>query len=109
MPSSARRAIADEENEILIGAVSAWEIATKNRLGKLPWAATVVEDVGRAIAAQDFRELPITVNDAARAGSLPGAHRDPFDRMLIAQALSANLSVVSNDLVFDHYGVHRLW
>ena len=109
MPSSSRRAISDEENEILVSAASAWEIATKHRLGKLPGAGTVADDVGRAIAAQDFRELPITVNDAARAGSLPGAHRDPFDRMLIAQALSANLSVVSNDLVFDHYGVHRLW
>ena len=109
LPPTARRAIANEENEILVSAASAWEIATKHRLGKLPGAGTIALDVGRVIAAQDFRELPITVNDAARAGSLPGAHRDPFDRMLIAQSLSANLSVVSNDPVFDHYGVHRLW
>ena len=108
-PPTARRVIADEENEILVSAASAWEIATKHRLGKLPGAGTVALDVGRAIAAQDFRELPVTVNDATRAGTLPGADRDPFDRMLIAQALSANLLLVSNEPVFDHYGVHRLW
>ena len=109
LPPTARRAIADEENEILVSADSTWEIATKHRLGKIPGAGTVAVDVSGAIAAQDFLELPITVNDAARAGSLPGAHRDPFDRMFIAQALSANLHLVSNDLVFDHFGVHRLW
>ena len=109
LPATARQAIADEENEILVSAASAWEIATKHRLGKLPDVGTLAVDFSGVIAAQDFRELPITVSDAARAGSLPGAHRDPFDRMLISQALSANVILVSNEPVFDHYGVLRLW
>ena len=66
-------------------------------------------DVPGAIADQDFEELPITVADAARAGALPGPHRDPFDRMLIAQALSRDLVLISNDAAFDRYPVRRLW
>ncbi len=66
-------------------------------------------DVGLTIAEQGFEELPISVADAERAGRLPGPHRDPFDRMLIAQAQSHNLVVVSIDAAFDAYGVVRLW
>ena len=91
MSQSARRAIGDEENDVLISAASAWEITTKHRLGKLPEAGDISVDVGGEIARQGFEEMPITVEEAARAGSLPGPHRDPFDRLLIAQALSRNL------------------
>ena len=69
----------------------------------------IAADVAGAIAQQGFAELPITVADAARAGALPGPHRDPFDRMLIAQALAHNLVFVSNESRFDGYGVRRLW
>ena len=106
---TARRAISDESNVKLVSAASAWEITTKHRLGKLPVAEEFVADIGAAIAGEGFEELPITVSDAARAGSLPGPHRDPFDRMIIAQALSGNLTLVSIESVFDQYGVHRLW
>ena len=106
---SVRRAIADEENDVLISAASAWEIATKHRLGKLPSAEVLALDISGAIASQDFAELPITVEDAARAGALPGPHRDPFDRMLIAQTLSRNLLLISIEPIFDRYGVRRLW
>ena len=109
LPQSARRAIVDEANEKLVSAASAWEITTKHRLGKLPSAEAVSLDVAGAIASQGFDELAITVDDAARAGSLPGLHRDPFDRMLIAQALVGNLVLVSNEPLFDQYGVRRLW
>ncbi len=109
LPQSARRAIVDEANEKLVSAASAWEITTKHRLGKLPSAEAVSLDVAGAIASQGFDELAITVDDAARAGSLPGLHRDPFDRMLIAQALVSNLVLVSNEPLFDQYGVRRLW
>ena len=102
-------AIADETNEVLISAASAWEITTKHRLGKLPGTDLIAADVAGAIADQDFRELAITVDDAARAGWLPGPLRDPFDRMLIAQALARNLVLISNESLFDQYGVHRLW
>jgi len=105
----ARQAIADDDNDVLISAASAWEIATKYRLGKLPSARELALDIGGAIAAQNFEELPISVEDAVRAGSLPGPHRDPFDRMLIAQALAHSLLFVSNESLFDRYGVRRLW
>ena len=109
MSLPARRAIADETNDVLISAVTAWEIATKHRIGKLPDAEALTLDITGAIAGQNFVELPITVEDVARAGALPGPHRDPFDRMLIAQALARNLVLISNESLFDRYGVHRLW
>lgn len=94
---------------MLISAASAWEITTKYRLGKLPSARRVAEDIGAVIASQNFRELAITVDDAGRAGALPGPLRDPFDRMLIAQALARNLVIASIESVFESYGVRRLW
>ena len=109
MSSPARQAVDNDDNEVLVSAASAWEITTKHRLGKLPGADLIAADVAGAIADQDFEELPITVEEAARAGALPGLHRDPFDRMLIAQALSRNLVLISNESTFDRYGIRRLW
>ncbi len=106
---TAKRQIADEANDILVSAASAWEITTKHRIGKLPEAEELALDVTGSIADQGFEKLAITVEDAERAGRLPGAHRDPFDRVLIAQALARNLTIVSIDQVFDGYGVGRLW
>ena len=105
----ARQAIANAENDVLVSAASAWEIATKYRLGKLPSVAALALDVPGAIASQGFAELPITVPDAVRAGALPVLHRDPFDRMLIAQAQARDLVLVSNEARFDAYGLRRLW
>ena len=109
LSATARQAIADTDNAVLVSAASAWELATRHRIGKLPDAAAVVDDLPGVIADQGFEELPITVDDAARAGALPGPHRDPFDRMLIAQAASRNLFLVSIESLFDRYGVRRLW
>lgn len=106
---TARSAIGDDANDVAVSAASAWEIATKHRLGKLPEADAVALDVAGGIASQGFEELGITVDDAERAGRLPGLHRDPFDRVLIAQALSRHLVIASIDPVFDRYGVSRLW
>ena len=106
---AARRAVDDTSNDVVVSAATAWEITTKHRVGKLPEAEAVALDVTGSIASQGFDELAITVADAERAGRLPGSHRDPFDRMLIAQALAHNLTVVSVDAVFDGYGVSRLW
>ena len=105
----ARDVISDEANDILVSAVSAWEIATKYRIGKLPGGEAVASDIAAQIAGQGFEELAIGVTEAERAGRLPGPHRDPFDRMLVAQALLRELPVVSVDPVFDRYGVSRLW
>ena len=109
LSQAARRAIEDEANDLLVSAASAWEITTKHRLGKLPEADQVALDISGTVASQRFEELPISVDDAGRAGRLPGPHRDPFDRVLAAQALARDLVVVSTDPVFDRYAVRRLW
>ncbi|HEV2676969.1 MAG TPA: type II toxin-antitoxin system VapC family toxin [Aliidongia sp.] len=105
----AKAAIADEANEILVSAVSAWEMATKHRIGKLPGLDPIADDLEAAIAGQGFRELAISLRHGRVAGGLPGPHRDPFDRMLIAQAMLDGLVLVSNEKPFDAYGVSRLW
>ena len=105
-----RAAIAeDEENEVFVSAASAWEITTKFRIGKLVDASVVAKDVARTVASEGFVELPILLAHAQRAGNLGGRLRDPFDRMLIAQALIDGLTLVSNERLFDAYGVKRLW
>jgi len=105
----ARTAIADEGNAVFVSAASAWEITTKARLGKLPGAAAVAADVAGAVSGQGFSELDITIRHAQRAGRLPGEHRDPFDRMLIAQSQIEDLALVSDETLFDAYGVERVW
>ena len=109
LSASAHRAIGDEDNDVFVSAASAWEIATKYRLGKLPGAEALAVDIVGTISDQGFDKLPIGVEDAARAGALPGIHRDPFDRVLIAQAMRRNLVLISNESRFDQYGVRRLW
>src|SRR4029077_15793301 len=104
-----RRIIAEETNAILVSAASAWEITTKVRLGKLPGGVEVAGDVAACIIRQRFQSLDITVSHAQRAGALPGPHRDPFDRMLAAQAQTENIPIISIDDVFDDYGVSRIW
>jgi PIN domain nuclease of toxin-antitoxin system len=104
-----RAAIADEENDIFVSAASAWEITTKFRLGKLPDGEAVAGNVASSIASQGFSELAITVRHGQLAGSLPRPHRDPFDRMLIAQSIVERMPLVSNERIFDSFGVQRLW
>lgn len=105
----ARRVIGDQANTVFVSAASAWEIATKVRIGKLPGAEDVAADVGGCLAQQRFLPLEITMLHAQRAGSLPGTHRDPFDRVLIAQSQAEDLPIVTNEDVFDSYGVRRVW
>ena len=105
----ARATIADPANAVLVSAASAWEIATKVRIGKLPGAVEVAADIAGCLAGQRFESLDITVLHAQRAGRLPGPHRDPFDRMLIAQAQLEDLPLVTDDAIFDEYRVTRLW
>jgi PIN domain nuclease of toxin-antitoxin system len=105
----ARALIADKANSVLVSAASAWEISTKARLGKLPGALEVAADIAGAMAAQGFSALDITILHAQRAGRLPGEHRDPFDRMLAAQAQLEDLPIVSDDGMFDAYAVSRMW
>ena len=105
----ARLTIGDEANTVLVSAASAWEIATKVRIGKLPGAVDVAADIAGCLTRQQFESLDITVLHAQRAGRLPGTHRDPFDRMLVAQAQIEDLPIITNESVFDKFGVTRLW
>jgi PIN domain nuclease of toxin-antitoxin system len=105
----ARDAIGEAANEVFVSAASAWEITTKYRIGKLPTATHLASDIDAVLRSQGFQALPITIPHAQLAGMLPGPHRDPFDRMLVAQAQAERLVLVSNEEVFDRYGVVRLW
>ena len=105
----ARAAMLDPDATILVSAASAMEIATKHRIGKLPQAERLVLDLPEMIAEQGFDHLPITTAHALRAGLLAIPHRDPFDRLLIAQSHMEEAALVSNEAAFDHWGAIRLW
>lgn len=105
LPSRARDAIAAPEAEPLVSVASLWEIAIKRRLGKLQ-APTTLPDT---IAAEGFGWLTIEPEHAWQVGLLPDHHRDPFDRLLIAQALLEDLPIVSRDETFTAYGVDLCW
>jgi PIN domain nuclease of toxin-antitoxin system len=109
LPNSARNLIAHKGNTVMVSAASAWEVATKVRLGKLDIAREIVEEFSDYLERERFESLSVTLRHATRAGLLPGPHQDPFDRMLIAQALEEGLSIVSNERIFDEYGVVRSW
>ena len=105
----ARKFIEETKNTVVVSAASAWEIATKVRLGKVPTAADLAADFVGYLEREGFELLPISAQHAIRAGLLAGAHKDPFDRILIAQAQAEGIPVVSNELAFDAYGVRRIW
>jgi PIN domain nuclease of toxin-antitoxin system len=109
LPGSARRLIAARNHAVVVSAVSAWEIATKVRLGRLEAAADLARDFSAYLAQDRFESLSISPEHGIRAGSLPGSHKDPFDRMLVAQAQLESLVIVSNDAQLDGYGVRRMW
>lgn len=109
LSDAARVAIADGTNVVFVSAASAWEVTTKHRLGKLPGAGPLAVDFAREVRLQGFQALPITLEHGQVAGALVGAHRDPFDRMLVAQAREEKLALVSNESVFDEFGVARVW
>lgn len=106
---SARKHLARAGNTVFVSSASAWEIATKFRIGKLPDAGDLLADFAGYMARERFEGLPISTDHAVRAGLLPGPHKDPFDRMLIAQAQAEDLPILSNDAAFDTYSVRRLW
>ena len=103
------RIIANKENDLLVSAASAWEIATKVRLGKLSGAEHFEQTFVSTLHSAGYQLLPITAEDALRAGRMAGQHRDPFDRMLAAQAVARDIPILSNDERLDSFGVRRLW
>ena len=105
----ARDAIADDASEVFVSAASAMEITTKYRIGKLPRAARLARGFEEMLDSQGFTPLPISLRHAQVAGLLAIPHKDPFDRLLIAQAQIETLTLVSNEALFDGFGVMRLW
>lgn len=105
----ARTAIADEANSVAVSAASAMEVATKFRIGKLAQAGVLAQDFEAIIAAQGFAELAITVHHARLAGEMNITHKDPFDRLLVAQAQAEDMVLVSNEVLFDTFAIQRLW
>jgi PIN domain nuclease of toxin-antitoxin system len=109
LPAKCRSAIEDEEAVVFASAVSAYEIALKHAVGKLPIGDSLLPGYELDLAAVGLRELPVSTGHALKAGQLDLTHRDPFDRLLIAQALAEDLTLVSNEQVFDSFGIKRLW
>ena len=104
-----RRMLGDPSNEIYVSAASAWEIAVKHRIGKLPEARDVALHLAAHIRKARFASLPISLDHALAAGALAGPHKDPFDRMLIAQARLEDLAVVTIDPVFRACDLSVVW
>lgn len=105
----AREAIADQKNVILVSAASAWEIATKVRLGKLPGAEKLEREYLEVMVDAGYTLLDLDTATALRAGRMTAEHRDPFDRMIAAQAIGQDVPVLSPDSQLDQFGVRRIW
>lgn len=104
----AQQAVLDAD-AVYVSAASAWEICTKHRIGRLPSVASVVGRLSAVLDEQGFEQLAVTVRHGERAGQFAGPHRDPFDRMLAAQALLEELTLLSRDEQLDAFGIQRLW
>ena len=109
LSARARDCIRSPASDVYVSSASAWEVATKLRLGKLPEAREAAEQLPALIRRARFTPLPITLEHAHRAGNLPAVNRDPFDRMLAAQASLEGLSLVTLDPAFALFDVQTLW
>ena len=104
---AARTVIAEPRNAVFASVVSGYEIAYKQRLGKLP--ADIPADLPSALRDARIRTQQLTLDHAIAAGQLPGPHRDPWDRLIMAQAIAGGLTVVTVDAVFRDYGIPVCW
>ena len=109
LSNTAREQVAARQNTVFVSAASAWEIATKARVGRWPEAAALVALFPGVIEANGMEPLAITVRHANHAGSFAVAHADPFDRMLAAQAELEGMTLVTIDTAFDAFGISVLW
>lgn len=105
----ARSIIQNPANTIFVSSASGWEISTKYRLGKLPHAEEAVRNLPSLLRRAHMDVLPITIEHALAAGALPGPHRDPFDRMLIAQSQIEGVPIITSDTAFKQYSVELVW
>jgi PIN domain nuclease of toxin-antitoxin system len=99
------RHLTDDSNQVLISAVVVWEVAIKRSLGKLE----APDAVGQTLVDAGAQPLPVTIEHAAVVERLPWVHRDPFDRLLVAQALTEDAAIVSRDEPLSQYGVSIVW
>jgi PIN domain nuclease of toxin-antitoxin system len=109
LPKVAREVIAEPENLIFVSAVTAWEIATKCRLSKWPEVERLIADFESLLLQSRFIEMPVSIAHARLAGTMAGAHRDPFDRMLIAQARLEGTVLLTSDAIFRRFRVSVVW
>jgi PIN domain nuclease of toxin-antitoxin system len=109
LSDTARAAIADSSSSIHASAASAWEIATKQRIGKLDGVPDASARYAELVATDGFRHLPVSHVHALRAGSWPVEHRDPFDRMLAAQSQLERMPLVTRDPAFALFDIETLW
>ena len=103
------RAVIGDADAVFVSAISAMEVCTKHRLGKLPEVALLAKEFEERIAIAGLAELPLTARHGQLAGNLLISNKDPFDRMLIAQSILEGIPLVSNETGFDAFGVSRIW
>jgi PIN domain nuclease of toxin-antitoxin system len=106
---AALEALRADDSELYVSAATAWELATKHRIGKLPGAEAFLPDFAELLEESRMRPMRVELIHALEAGGLPGLHRDPFDRLFIAQAMREDLGVVTADRVFKEYGLKVIW
>lgn len=109
LSAQAKTLIENADNRKVVSIASCWEIAIKVGLGKLDLGEPSRSFLQREIARNNFELLPISLDHATMVESLVAYHRDPFDRLLVAQAITEGLPLVSSDGIFDQYGINRLW
>lgn len=105
----ARQFMEDTDYIKLISLASVWEMGIKQSMGKLTLSLPLEEYINEKIALENFQILPIELNHLAKISTLPFHHKDPFDRLLIAQAETERIPILSRDIAFDKYNVHRFW
>ena len=104
-----RSVFTDREAELLVSIATPWEMAIKAGIGKLENGAEILDNFENQVTASGYRILETSIEHTIRSGYLPRYHKDPFDRLLIAQALDLNVPILSRDDIFDLYGVQRIW
>lgn len=104
-----RDVFTDRKSELLLSLATPWEMAIKAGIGKLENGAEILDDFESRVTASGYRILETSIKHTIRSGFLPRYHKDPFDRLLVAQALDLNIPILSRDDIFDLYGVQRIW
>ena len=109
LSARARAVMADRGNTLLVSSASAWEISTKHRIGKLPEASVLLQDLPGWFSRAGFSELQVSLAHAVKAGQWQSPHRDPFDRMIAAQSAIEQLPILGTDHVMQTFGVVLVW